>query len=157
MSNVNLQSYFRGQQVSLQWLPVLRAIALEMSANADSKSLHHLFSNIGTRFATDAEDCFSDVKTLTQLKDNLNAFWSQINWGWVELTEVKGGIDITHQAAPLAEAFGDDALEWSSGLLEGFYHHVFKLLDTSNTMTVRSMAVAPDGMDIRLRFGRHDN
>ena len=156
MASDDLQSYFRGQQVSLQWLPVLRAIALEMSANADAKSLHYLFSNIGARFATDAQDCFTDVQTLTQLQESLNDFWSQINWGWVNLTEVKDGIVITHQAAPLAEAFGDEALVWSSGLLEGFYQHVFKRLDTSNTMAVRSLDASSDGMEIRLRFGRHD-
>lgn len=156
MVNDNLKSYFRVQQVSLQWLPVLRALALEMSDNADVKTLHHLFVNIGGRFAADAQECFEDVQTLTQLKENLNDFWTRINWGWVDLTEVKGGIDITHQAAPLAEAFGDEALEWSSGLLEGFYQHVFKQLDKSNAMLVRSIDIAPDGMELRFRFERKD-
>ena len=153
MISNNLQSYFREQQVSLQWLPILRAMALEMSANADATSLNQLFARIGARFATDAQDCFQDVQTLTQLKENLNDFWARINWGWVELTEVKGGIDITHQAAPLAEAFGDESLEWSCGLLEGFYQHVFKQLDTSDTMSVRRLGFSTDGMEIRLNFG----
>ena len=157
MTSDKLQSYFRGQQVSLQWLPLLRAMAVEMSAHAETKDLRQLFSNIGTRFATDAQDCFQDAQTLTQLQENLNVFWSQINWGWVELVEVKGGINITHQAAPLAEAFGDEALEWSSGLLEGFYNHVFSLLDTSRTMAVRSLGDVSDGMVIGLRFGRQPN
>lgn len=155
MTSDKLKSYFKVQQVSLQWLPVLRAMALEMSAHAEIKDLKLLFSNIGIRFATDAQDCFQDAQTLTQLQENLNGFWSQINWGWVDLVEVKGGIDITHQAAPLAEAFGDESLEWSSGLLEGFYQHVFNLLDTSRTMTVHSVDDFSDGMSLRLRFGRN--
>jgi hypothetical protein len=156
MPKNNLESYFKGQQVSLQWLPVLRAMALELSANADAKDLRILFSKIGDRFAKEAQDCFQDIQTLTQLEESLNDFWSRINWGWVDLAEVQGGIDITHQAAPLAEAFGDETLEWSSGLLEGFYQCVFNLLDTSNTMAVRSIDDATDGMTIRLRFGRKE-
>lgn len=152
MVSDNLQSYFRRQQVSLQWLPVLRALALEMADNADPQTLKHLFSNIGARFATDAQDCFTDVKTLSQLNENLNDFWERTNWGWVDLAEAKGGIDITHQAAPLAEAFGDESLEWSSGLLEGFYQHVFKQLDTSDTMLIRIIDISSDGMTLHFRF-----
>ena len=154
MASDNFQLYFRSQQVSLQWLPVLRAMALEMAAYADSKDLRRLFFNIGERFAKDVEDRFQDVQTLGQLEESINDFWLRINWGWVELTEVKGYIDIAHHAAPLGEAFGDDALEWSAGLLEGFYQTVFTVLGASETMTVRSVGEISDGMHLQLRFGR---
>lgn len=154
MATDTLQQYFRSQQVSLQWLPILRVMALEMAAYADAKDLRQLFFNIGERFAKDAEDRFEDVETLGQLEECLNDFWSRINWGWVDLNEIKGSIDIAHHAAPLAEAFGDDALEWSVGLLEGFYQTVFSVLGASENMIVRSIGEISDGMDIRLRFGR---
>ena len=77
-----------------------------------------------------------------------------MNWGWVELTEVKGYIDIVHHAAPLAEAFGDEALEWSVGLLEGFYQTIFSVLGASDKMVARSIGEPSDGMELRLRFGR---
>ncbi|MDO8776396.1 MAG: hypothetical protein Q7K57_48325 [Burkholderiaceae bacterium] len=154
MARDNLQNYFRGQQVSLQWLPILRAMALEMSAHTAAKDLRHLFFNIGERFAKDAGDHFQDVQSLAQLEESLNDFWSRINWGWVSLNEVKGYIDITHQAAPLAEAFGDESLDWSVGLLEGFYQSVFSVLGASNSMVVRGVGEVSDGMDIHLRFGR---
>ena len=70
------------------------------------------------------------------------------------MNEVKGSIDIAHHASPLAEAFGDEALEWSVGLLEGFYQTVFSVLGASEKMVVRSIGEISDGMDIRLRFGR---
>lgn len=156
MVSDKLQNYFREQQVSLQWLPVLRAMALEMSAHADAKELRHLFFKIGERFAKDAEHRFQDVQTLVQLEDSLNDFWSRINWGWVDLNEVKGYIDIMHQAAPLAEAFGDEALDWSIGLLEGFYQSVFKVLGASEAMVICGVGELSDGMGVRLRFGRKD-
>ncbi len=151
-----LEDYFRGQQVSLQWLPILRALAYEMSANAETQELRSLFFKIGEHFANDAEDRFQGVQTLVQLEEHLNEFWSQINWGWVDLKEVKSYIEISHQAAPLAEAFGNDALEWSVGLLEGFYQSVFKVLGASETMVVQGIGESSNGMDIRLRFGRPD-
>lgn len=151
-----LQDYFRGQQVSLQWLPVLRALALEMSAQAETGELRQLFFRMGEHVANDAGTQFEDVRTLKQLEDALNDFWSQINWGWVELKEIKACIEIYHQASPLAEAFGGEALGWTIGLLEGFYQTVFKVLGAGEAMVVRGVGESAGGMEIRLRFGRDD-
>lgn len=156
MATNNLPNYFRGQQVSLQWLPVLRALAAEMASHPEPNDLRRLFFKIGERFAKDTESLFRDVQTIAQLEESLNDFWCRINWGWVDLNEADGSIFITHQAAPLAEAFGDDALEWCVGLLEGFYQNVFNVLGASDTLVVRSIGELTDGMNIRLRFGLLD-
>ena len=155
MASDTLQKYFRGQQVSLQWLPVLRAMASELSAQTDAKELRHLFFKIGERFAKDTGDLFQGAQSLAQLEERLNDFWSRINWGWVDLNEVQAYIEITHHAAPLAEAFGDDAFEWSIGLLEGFYQSVFRVLGASEAMVVCGAGASAGGMDVQLRFGRH--
>lgn len=154
MTNNAFQDYFRGQQVSLQWLPVLRAMAREMSVHMEARELRQLFFKIGERFAKDAENFFQDVQTLTQLEENLNDFWARINWGWVDLKESNGAIDITHHAAPLAEAFGDEALSWSIGMLEGFYQAVFDGLGASDKMAVRSVDESSNGLDLHLRYGQ---
>jgi len=154
VTNETLQNYFREQQVSLQWLPVLRAMALEMSLHTDIQELQHLFFKIGGRFAKDTEEHFQRAETLGQLEENLNYFWARINWGWVTLKEVKGFIEIAHHAAPLAEAFGDESLGWSIGLLQGFYQSAFNVLGASDTMVVRISGEVSDGMEINLRFGR---
>jgi hypothetical protein len=154
VTNNAFQEYFKGQQVSLQWSPVLRAMALEMSAHIDARELRHLFFKIGERFAKDAENVFQGVQTLAQLEERLNDFWARINWGWVTLKEADGAIDITHQAAPLAEAFGDEAFNWSIGLLEGFYQAVFDGLGAGDTMAVRSVDESASGLDVHLRYGR---
>lgn len=153
MATNNLHNYFRGQQISLQWSPVLRALAAEMSSRSDPKDLRHLFFKIGVRFAKDTEGLFREVQTIAQLEESLNDFWFRTNWGWVDLNEDDGSIYITHQAAPLAEAFGDDALEWVIGLLEGFYQSVFNVLGASDSLVVRSLGELTDGMNIRFRFG----
>jgi hypothetical protein len=154
MDNGNLQTYFRAQQVSLQWLPVLRAMAQELSECISTDELRPLFYKIGQRFANDTEDLFSDIQTLTELQESLNDFWARVNWGWVNLKEANGGIEITHQAAPLAEAFGDESLVWSIALLEGFYQTVFSVLGAKDTMAVRAAGASSDGMALQFRFGR---
>ena len=153
MTIVNLESYVRGQQISLQWLPILRAMAMEMAEHSKPADLKNLFFKIGCRFSKDTEYLFNGTKTLSQLQEVLNDFWSRINWGWVKLNEVEGQIDIEHQAAPLAEAFGDEALGWSVGLLEGFYQSIFSLLGANDAMVCRSIDDSCTGINIRLRFG----
>jgi hypothetical protein len=153
VENNSLERYFRGQQVCLQWLPILRALAQEMVARADVADLRQLFFQVGDRFAKDMEGRFQAVETLAQLEESLNALWQQLNWGWVTLTEAKACVDIAHEAAPLAEAFGEDALDWSVGLLEGFYQHIFKVLGAGDAMQVQGVGGSAGGMDIRLRFG----
>lgn len=157
MTIVNLESYVRGQQISLQWLPVLRAMATEMSEHSETSDLRNLFFKIGWRFGKDTEHLFGEVGSLQQLEESLNDFWSRINWGWVKLTEAKGHIDIAHQTAPLAEAFGDEALGWSVGLLEGFYQSIFGVLGANEAMVCRSVDGASAGMDVQLRFGHPAN
>lgn len=154
MDTNNLEHYFREQQMSLQWLPFLRAMASEMSEQTDSHSLRSLFSSIGRRFAEDAQDAFADISTLTALTDSLNDFLRRIDWGYVEIAEAPGGIAIEHYAAPLAEAFGDEALTWSLGFLEGFYQTLFGLLGASPAMRVRALDDECQGLHLRFWFGR---
>ncbi len=155
MTSKNLSSYFRGQQVSVQWLQILQAMALELSETADPSDLRQLFVKIGTRFSKDVDELFQDSKTLVELEASLDDFWSRINWGWVELSETKGGIDIRHYAAPLAEAFGDEFSVWTGGLLEGFYQNVFSVLDPSHSMSVIALNDLPDATEFHFRYGRH--
>ena len=152
MENPSLEQYFRDQQVSLQWLPVLRALAQELSERADVADLRQLFFQVGERFALDVQGRFDNIETLSALEQALNELWQQMNWGFVSLQERKASVDILHSCAPLAQAFGDEAMAWSIGLLEGFYQHVFKVLGAGDAMQVEG--VGSEGMDIQLRFGR---
>ena len=153
MTLENYKAYFRSQQVSLQWLPVLRAMAQELAANVSAEGLRTLMFRAGERFAAEVEGRFQDVQSLTELEEGLNEFWSQLNWGWVALSEGTNCVEIDHQASPLAEAFGEEAALWSVGLLEGFYETVFRVLGAGETMKVRAVDAEVMDMQARLRFG----
>jgi hypothetical protein len=150
----SLDDYFRSQQVSLQWSPVLRAFAVELVAQggADIEVLHQLFIRIGMRFAGDMESQLQGVQTLAELTEALNDLWNRTNWGWVELTEASGCIEIEHRYAPIAEAFGVEMLAWSIGILEGFYQAVFRSFGLSEKMTARMVSQENDGFYVHLRL-----
>lgn len=154
MDPYKFENYFREQQVSLQWLPFLRALASELSAQTDASSLRTLFASVGQRFALDAREAFEEVNTLSALSIALNDYFARIHWGYTEITEVAGAVEIHHFAAPLAEAFGDESLPWTIGFLEGFYQALFGLLGASTTMQVHALDDACEAMHLHLRFGR---
>lgn len=139
----------------MQWLPVLRSLAAELAENVPAEKLRLMFFNVGGRLASDVESRFESVQTLAELENEINEFWLQLNWGWIHFSEQDGFININHQAAPLAESFGDDALSWSVGLLEGFYQALFKILGAGDGMTVRAIDGECADMQIFLRFGNH--
>jgi hypothetical protein len=149
-----LDDYFRSQQIPLQWSPVLRALATELviGSEADIDALRQLFLKIGTRFARDVETHFEGVETLPELAHALNDFWSKTSWGWVVLTESSEGIEIEHRYAPLAEAFGDEMLEWTVGILEGFYQTVFRSFGASEKMNARLVTQQEEGLYVHIRL-----
>lgn len=154
MAATPLENYFREQQMSLQWLPFLRALAGELSEQTDADTLRTLFASVGQRFALEAREAFEEVSTLAALASALNDFLARIHWGFVEITEVPGGVAIAHYAAPLAEAFGDDALHWSIGFLEGFYQSLFGQLGASPSMRVRALDEDSEALLLHFHFGR---
>ena len=152
MTTEKFKNYIKSQKIPSQWALTLRAMAAEMSSVSDAPDLRDFFFRIGERFATAVAGNFQDANTLDALETSLNEFWANMTWGWVELQEEDGGIDIAHQCAPLAQAFGHEELSWSVGLLEGFYQTLFNEFGASEDMAMSCVAVSPDGMDIRLRF-----
>ena len=154
MDHSALENYFLEQQMSLQWLPFLRATAGVLAEQTDPESLRNLFSSIGQRVAEESREVFEDVNTIGTLCASLNDFLARINWGFVQINEVPGGVDIDHFSAPLAEAFGDEALAWSIGFLEGFYQALFGQLGASPSMRVRALDDECAAMQLRFRFGR---
>lgn len=155
MIDNSLQAYFRQHQVSPQWLTVLRAMAQVLPATLDEASLKAIFFQIGEQLAGGAEARFASIETLTDLELQLNAHWSELNWGWVALAELDDAIAIAHHASPLAEAFGDAALPWAAGLLEGYYQTVFKVLGAGESMKVQMVDGPATDMQVHLRFGQH--
>ena len=151
MIDNTLPDYFRQHQVSPQWHAVLRAIAQVLPTTKNKA----VFFQVGEQLARGVEARCAAIETLTDLEIQLSAYWSDLNWGWVALAELDDAIAITHHASPLAEAFGDAALPWVVGLLEGFYQTVFKVLGAGDAMRVQLVNGPAAGMQIHLRFGQH--
>ena len=71
MTTQTLNDYFRSQQVPLQWSPILRCLADELRANAqtDEATLKKLFRAVGDRFASQMAYRFDSAQTLTDFND----------------------------------------------------------------------------------------
>ena len=117
MTNEALQSYFREQQVSLQWFPVLRAMASEMSAQMPADELLELFSKIGERFAVDTEEHFQDAETLAQLEEALGAGAKMVLLDNMDLPTLREAVRINAGRAIL-EISGGVTLEGLRALAE---------------------------------------
>jgi Cellulose synthase subunit D len=148
----NLDDYFRSQQVAIQWSPILRSVALELSTQAEVEALHQLFIKVGLRFAENVEPRFQAVKTVSELTDALNDLWSQTNWGWVALREARDHLEIEHRYAPLTEAFGEDMLAWTVGILEGFYQGIFQSFGPGGKMAAKFVAQKDNGLSVQIHL-----
>ncbi|MGQ0709793.1 MAG: cellulose biosynthesis protein BcsD [Rhodoferax sp.] len=154
MNTEVLLDYVRAQQVAPQWQDFLRALAGELCAQADDSALRTLFHSIGTRLAEGVQAIYQDIDTLANLQQVLNGYWGGMQWGWVEMTEQAGFVDITHCLAPLSQAFGEDALGWSTGVLEGFYQTVFQHLGADPALQLQYVQQPGHDLALRFRFGR---
>lgn len=154
MNSEVLLDYLRAQQVAPQWLGFLRALAMELAAQADESALRNLFHSIGAKLAADAQAVIPEVNSLAELQQALNTYWEGIQWGWVEMTELQGFVEVTHYLAPLEQAFSESALTWSVGLLEGFYQTVFQALGADASLQLRHTPTSDDGWSLHFRFGR---
>lgn len=154
MNSEVLLDYLQAQQVAPQWLGFLRALAAELTAQADEVALRTLFRSIGAKLAADAQTAMPEVDSLAGLQQALNAYWGGIHWGWVELSEQQGFVEVVHCLAPLEQAFSTGALGWSVGLLEGFYQTMFQALGADASLQLRHVPTSDDGWSLRFRFGR---
>ncbi|MCA0325004.1 MAG: hypothetical protein LCH89_05300 [Proteobacteria bacterium] len=152
MNVEDLKEYFRIQQSSLQWGPVLAAMGAELSAQSDAETLRQLFARVGRRMADDVMDSEKDIRTLRELVELLNDLWMRVNWGWLDIKEDGGRLEVSHFCAPLTDAFGVESLGWSVGLLEGFYERVFKRLGADESAALRAQQPIGDGAVLRFQL-----
>jgi hypothetical protein len=140
MLKKNLQ-YYESQQCSNQWRTFLAAFSAEFASKGEVSDLRAFMYQMGRTMA--AAFPALNGSSLQVLEDGINSHWSQIDWGWVELIEQAESLVVEHHASPLKVAFGEDALVWSSALLEGVYAQLFDNLgmDKSLCLTQRGDAL----------------
>lgn len=150
----SLIAYYRNQQPAHQWVDFLSALADELSSQASEDELHAMFLAVGKRQASLLEKHLEKIDGLEQLQDALNEYWGSQHWGFVNLQEKKGVVEIMHSASPLADAFGEPSLSWAVGFLEGFYEQIFKLMGAGRGMHVRAIDSEEAGLNLFFRFGK---
>ncbi len=149
----SLNDYFRSQQVSLQWAPVLRALAVQALKQLDARAAEQLFAATGAQMAQDLAAEFEGINQLTELTAALNEVWAHMNWGWVDLADSPNGIKINHHYPPTISAFGTANQVLGDRLLAGFYEGVFRQQGASERMRVIPLESEPDRVELILSRG----
>jgi hypothetical protein len=138
------------QQLSLQWRGLLSALAAEFESQLCRAELRELMGRIGARFA--AAHPLPPCESTSCVAVAINARWTSIQWGYVELTDAGESLRITHYGAPLA-AFGADALSWSPAFLQGVYQAWLDAMGAIDLAVVQTGA-PEDGFVVEFHLAR---
>lgn len=145
--------YFTRQQCSAQWRVFLGALSTELGSQIPASELRILMARLGKSMAQDLPLPAGD--TVDELEKSINSIWFDLNWGWVKLVERDNGLFVEHRAAPLEQAFGEEALVWSPAILEGVYAHWFAMIGTNPALQLTQVDPMKPGKELlRFRFGR---
>ena len=79
------------------------------------------------------------LELLPDLEAAMNAVWSEMDWGWVELHDAGDSLRIVHHCAPLEAAFGLAARTWSGAVLEGAYEQWLRAAGAGHRLKVRQV------------------
>lgn len=126
------------QQKNQQWGFFLHALSQVLAQQLNETDLHSLMYSIGLEAAKEIP--LEGVSTVQELEEALNQFWSQVQWGGVELKEIDNELQMIHSCSPLLAMFGEDAFVWVTGFLEGIYYAVFQRLGAGEELKVSWVA-----------------
>lgn len=144
--------YFVARQCPAQWQGFLHATAGELASRFGPEDLRAVMQGIGMRFAAEIE--LPDSNTVAEMETAMSAVWQRLDWGYVELDEQSGSLQLIHHCAPLLAAFGETALAWTPAFLEGAYQQWFMQLGASDVLRVRQVEPATGAQGVVLRFGK---
>lgn len=149
----NNLDYFAKQHCSVQWRAFLTAFAGELGQQIPVGELRTLMGRLGRSMARSG--AMPQGNTMAELEASINQILFDMSWGWVALVEKNDGLYIEHHAAPLQQAFGDEALPWSSAILEGMYAHWFSVISGDPSLKLVQVGFEkPENLLLVFRFGR---
>jgi len=111
--------YFAARACDLQWRDFLLSLADELNDQMPRSELRAFFRLVGQRLARRAP--LPIGSSLADLESGINEYCAITGWGWTKVQDHSSRLEFVHSCAPLRQAFGDDSLSWSTGLLEGLY------------------------------------
>lgn len=131
-------AYLSAKNCSQQWAFFLQALAQELNGAMPAQDVRMLMRQIGQRAAVEMplENC----STVQDIQAAVNDYWSELNWGWVELSEQSSALELRHYCAPLLHAFGAQAQAWSPAFLEGVYQQWLSSLGAGQALQVRQQS-----------------
>jgi len=134
-----LEVHLMHQQTAKQWRGFLRVLAHEFASALPPADLRVLMVRVGGRFAAQ-HGLSTQTGTLPLLQQSMNAIWEPMEWGSVQLDQTPDALQITHQFAPLASAFGLEQADWAFGFLEGVYQAWFAQVGAEQLRVVQVAA-----------------
>lgn len=143
--------YFANRPAVAQWAGFLRAFAQELMTQMPDAESRAFFRLLGQRWAREAP--LPDATNLGELEKAANQWLSEHDWGWVRIHDLQSALEFQHACSPMRRAFGDDALVWSIGLLEGLYTQWARQLGAGDGLVVRQVSPVEGVVDnVRLRL-----
>ncbi|WP_181378073.1 cellulose biosynthesis protein BcsD [Teichococcus aestuarii] len=114
-------AYLARRDVSAQWRGFLRALLETLDANLDRNTRNGLLRAVGGRLGQALP--LPAATTLAELEARMNAALAELSWGYVSvaLDEADRSLRLSHHAAPVVGAPGDEVGSWFATVLEGLY------------------------------------
>lgn len=146
-------SYLLSRPERSRWAGVLRALADELAAQMSPSEIRAFFAVLGRRWARSLPLASSLHRgsDLAAFESAANETLSAADWGWVRIRDLGSSVELQHSCAPLRSAFGDQAMEWAGGLLEGLYEEWLRGQGADRDLVLKQIGPAEGGADT-LRF-----
>lgn len=139
---------------SRQWSIFLSELLGELEVRVEDPALlDKLLRRVGARLAGALP--LPGVTTLEDMETGLNKVLTEIEWGWVTITERPRFLVLTHGAFPI---FADptEPPSWQVPVLESAYSEWLRILGGDPALSVRSVEIPANAIEpLRFHYGRH--
>lgn len=141
--------YFLSAPISSQWSDFLAVLAEELAEQMSAEEIRAFFVVLGRRAARRSP--LTQGETLQDLEHFVNDYLARVGWGWMRVRDLNSSLEFLHSCSPLRRAFGDAAMDWAPGLLEGLYAEWLKQLGADENLVLQQLG-KPEGLPDTLRF-----
>lgn len=151
MSDIEQASlrYHAARACSEQWRDFLQVLAEELNQQMSADENRAFFYALGRKLAERMP--LPEARNLEDLELHANERFAQTGWGFLKVRDAYSSLEFLHSCAPLRQAFGDAAMEWAGGLLEGLYASWVRQLGAGEELQLRQVG-EPEGVTDTLCF-----
>lgn len=147
--------YLMSRPVDVRWAGFLAVLADELAAQMSAAEIKAFFAVLGRRWARRMP--ISAGNDLATLEAAANKAFSSCDWGWVRIRDLHNCVEFLHSCAPLRSAFGEAAMAWAPGLLEGVYAEWLREQGAGQGLVLKHVGRAEGALDtLRFRLAAAD-